>query len=519
MTIEASSSVAAESLDQPSAAVANMCSCPTSSSTPTPPSPSWTARPRPRSWRRRRSRPGTRRWRSWTTTGSRARWSSRRRPSRWGCGPSTGVEMDLRRTSRHVTLLVENAVGWRNLCRIVTRAHVHDRDPHEPPPAVPLETLEEHAAGLVLPERVRGSRRPRRADAAAAAGGVRPRPPAGRAAAPVPAPRPRAQPRARAAGASGSGVPTVATGNVHVHARTRAPLQDAFVALRHHLTLDSSEPVRRGNTAHVLASPKAMAARFEGHARRGGGERRARRAADGSTSRRTSATAIRGRRTRRRRASSPSCAGRCSRCAIRPARPNHGAAHARLDEELRVIDALGLAGFFLLHRDLLELAREVAVEVRGPRIGPGAAAAGARARVVGVLDRLLPHRPLAHRSDRQRPVPRPLPERGAQRAAGHRSGLPARRAREADPARARPLRQAALGAGGGVPDVPLARGDPRARARCSGCRRGSSSGWRAAPSRGRSRTWGATSRWRWGSSRRASRARSSIPTPARTRSR
>src|SRR5258705_9303759 len=49
---------------------------------------------------------------------------------------------------------------------------------------------------------------------------------------------------------------------------------------------------------------------------------------------------------------------------------DEGAAHraeasARLDEELRVIDALGLAGFFLLHRDLLELAREVAVEVRG----------------------------------------------------------------------------------------------------------------------------------------------------------
>ena len=31
-----------------------------------------------------------------------------------------------------------------------------------------------------------------------------------------------------------------------------------------------------------------------------------------------------------------------------------------------MIDSLGLAGFFLLHRDLLELAREVAVEVRGP---------------------------------------------------------------------------------------------------------------------------------------------------------
>ncbi len=37
-----------------------------------------------------------------------------------------GVEMDLV-DGRHVTLLVENGVGWRNLCRIVTRAHRDDR--------------------------------------------------------------------------------------------------------------------------------------------------------------------------------------------------------------------------------------------------------------------------------------------------------------------------------------------------------------------------------------------------------
>ena len=42
-----------------------------------------------------------------------------------------------------------------------------------------------------------------------------------------------------------------------------APLQDAFVALRNHATLDASEPLRRGNFSHVLASPAAMAARFE----------------------------------------------------------------------------------------------------------------------------------------------------------------------------------------------------------------------------------------------------------------
>jgi error-prone DNA polymerase len=41
-------------------------------------------------------------------------------------------------------------------------------------------------------------------------------------------------------------------------------------------------------------------------------------------------------------------------------------AERRLDEELRVIRGLDLSGFFLLHFDLLELAREVAAEVRGP---------------------------------------------------------------------------------------------------------------------------------------------------------
>ena len=48
-----------------------------------------------------------------------------------------------------------------------------------------------------------------------------------------------------------------------------------------------------------------------------------------------------------------------------PASDRDGAG-ARLNEELRIIEQLNLPGFFLLHHDLLELAREVAVEVRGP---------------------------------------------------------------------------------------------------------------------------------------------------------
>ena len=158
------------------------------------------------------------------------------------------------------------------------------------------------------------------------------------------------------------GVPTVATGNVHAHAPKRAPLQDAFVALRHHTTLDASEPLRRGNFSHVLAPPEAMAARFPEHP-------------EAVAETQTLAARLRfdlradlGYRypgaedAQALDVLSELC---WTRLAERyPGGTHQAAAHARLEEELRVIDSLGLAGFFLLHRDMLELAREVACEVR-----------------------------------------------------------------------------------------------------------------------------------------------------------
>ena len=44
-----------------------------------------------------------------------------------------------------------------------------------------------------------------------------------------------------------------------------------------------------------------------------------------------------------------------------------------------MIGKLGLAGFFLLHHEMLELAREVALEVRGPDSVRAHAGAGTRA--------------------------------------------------------------------------------------------------------------------------------------------
>ena len=165
--------------------------------------------------------------------------------------------------------------------------------------------------------------------------------------------------------ASRLGIACVATGNVHTHARSRAPLQDAFVALRHHTTLDASEPVRRGNFAHVLASPASMAARFEDHP---GAVAETLELADRLRFDLDSDLGY------RYPGSEDAGAGRAlaelcwSKMGERypPEHPCHADAHARLEEELRVIEALGLPGFFILHRDLLELARDVAVEVRGP---------------------------------------------------------------------------------------------------------------------------------------------------------
>src|SRR5207248_7649847 len=55
-----------------------------------------------------------------------------------------GAEVDLEQ-GRHLTLLVEDARGWSNLCRILTRAHARTRDgrPGAPPsqPLAPLETV------------------------------------------------------------------------------------------------------------------------------------------------------------------------------------------------------------------------------------------------------------------------------------------------------------------------------------------------------------------------------------------
>ncbi|HJS48961.1 MAG TPA: DNA polymerase III subunit alpha, partial [Gaiellaceae bacterium] len=170
------------------------------------------------------------------------------------------------------------------------------------------------------------------------------------------------------------GVETVATGDVHAHHPRRTLLQDVLVAIRCRTSLEGCEPERRGNRESYLRSPDEMLERFSFD--RAAAERSAILAerlefdlteelgyrypdfSDGEEPAIRQLAAI-CQRAFHERYERP--------CGSEPQGPKSVRMHARarLEDELRLIDELGLAGFFLLHHEVLELAREAAREVRG----------------------------------------------------------------------------------------------------------------------------------------------------------
>ncbi len=319
-----------------------------------------------------------------------------------GVRPIIGCELTVevpRRMPRpvHVTLLVEDARGWASLCRLITEAHRGTREPASPsnrsrwlapshlrsrapshrrealPPSIAIDELEHHTDGLICLSgcardgAVAGSwERGDPADAAYLARRLL------RAFGPdrfrIELQRPlwrhdRSRNRWLTSLAERLGVPAVATGDAHAHDRSRIPLQDAMVAVRLGATLDETEGLRRGNSASSLLSAERAASRFRDH---------------------PEAVAETARLTERLRFdltgeigySYPGAEDRGANrrlaelCRVRLIHryqgPHRAEAERRLDEELALIRKLRLSGFFLLHQDMLELAREVAAEVRGP---------------------------------------------------------------------------------------------------------------------------------------------------------
>src|SRR4051794_40106324 len=287
-----------------------------------------------------------------------------------GVRPITGAEVTLA-GGAHVTLLVETPRGYANLCRLLTRAHALTRpkegaDPL--PPELPLEELVERNDGLVcLSGCARsglGLRDPNGAARLAQA--------FGRDRFFVELQRPYERGDARRLAllrelAAELRVETVATGDAHAHHPRRLSLQDALVAIRCRTSLDGCERERRGNREGVLLPPDAMAERSP-HARDA-----VARTAELADRLRFDLTAELGYRypdfSDGEDPADVLLAQVCDRAfAERYAGANghKGKARQRLDEELALIREIGLSGFFLLHWEVLELAKEVALEVRGP---------------------------------------------------------------------------------------------------------------------------------------------------------
>ncbi len=268
----------------------------------------------------------------------------------------------------HLTLLCESRRGYANLCRILTDAHGRTRVPGREqellPPATTAEVVAAHAEGLVC---LSGCARNGLAvtDPNAAARLARAFP--GSFYVELQRPYERGDARRNAALAdlaAAIGAPVVATGDVHAHHPRRSRLQDALVSIRNRTSLDGSERERRGNHESALVSPQEMAARLPADA-----VARTREVADRCAFDLTRELGYR----------YPDFSGGadpadaqlrdiCTRAfedRYAGANGHKRRARERLETELTLIARLGLAGFFLLHWEVLELARACALEVRG----------------------------------------------------------------------------------------------------------------------------------------------------------
>lgn len=300
-----------------------------------------------------------------------------------GIKPITGAELtvspDGGSTRHHLTLLCRTREGYGNLCRLLSLVNglglptQEERERRRLDPWVPLSELARHAGGLLcltgcrqaeIPQLVAAGRE-REAEAAlrrliawfgwhSVLVEVQDNLVFGD----------RRRNHALRALAQRVGVPIVATGDVHYHEKDRHRLQDVLVAIRHRQSLDESHPVLRPNAEFYLRRPEEQARRFREFPE---AVAQTRRVADLCEFDLNQDLGY-------RLPDPPVPVGRtplswldeCCRTELRRRYPpgDQEAAETRLDEELQLIGHHGLAGFFLVYKEVLDLAREVAAEVR-----------------------------------------------------------------------------------------------------------------------------------------------------------
>ncbi|MDA0328318.1 MAG: DNA polymerase III subunit alpha [Gemmatimonadetes bacterium] len=296
--------------------------------------------------------------------------------------PITGAEITLRgcfpgveepEGGHHVTLLAENPTGYAHLCRLISRAH---RESERGTPRLGLDSLLELADGLILltgcssgpvaaalessvaqAEELTG-----RFVSAFGPGSVfvelQDNAVKGDSA--------RNKALGRLAGRLGLGV--VATGNVHYHRPERHRLQDVLVSIRNRKTLDGAHGVRRANGLFHLAPPWEMRHRFQSRP-----EALANTLLIAERCAQFDLTEDLGyefpnfegsQRGGALESLAAMCLAKIGELYESGSKEERDA-EERLHTELSLVDLHGLAGFFLVYRDIMELAAVVAREVRG----------------------------------------------------------------------------------------------------------------------------------------------------------
>lgn len=158
------------------------------------------------------------------------------------------------------------------------------------------------------------------------------------------------------------GIPLVATNNTHYHLRERHQLQDALVAIRHCKTLEETHRERRPNSEFYLKSPSEMAALFAGLPEALANTVRIAERCDFDLRRDLDYHFP----------DSPVPDGHtedsyleqlCYEAASRRYGEITPKCRARLEEELRLIRKHHLSGFFLIYHEILQLGRDVAIEL------------------------------------------------------------------------------------------------------------------------------------------------------------
>ena len=282
--------------------------------------------------------------------------------------PIIGAEVTIQ-NGYHLTLLAEDRQGYSNLCRLLSAAGL-TTDRREP--ELDPRFLAEHSRGLILLTGCRKGRAPSLAEQ----GRVEEAEKAvgryiecfGKANVYVELQRNLVAGDARrnrrlADLARGLGIGVVATNNVHYHVRERHRLHDCLVAVKHLKGLEESHRERRANSEFYLKSPLEMARLF--------GDCPEAIANTLRIAERCSAFDL----TRDLSYSfpdSPVPEGStqeghlrhlCEQAAVRRYGSITDRVRARLDEEFRLIRRHNLAGFFLIYHDIIQLGREVMVDL------------------------------------------------------------------------------------------------------------------------------------------------------------